>query len=133
MTWSRREVEYQEHEISDLVVYQMGSISIRPLLTYVAVVLYLTPHPRGITFLRFFFFLVCFSKVFFFCFFFLLTGAKLFCPEHISQVDLSCSRNDSTFKRPSRRNHLMPCPYRENERQNWQLWAEVTVNVRRTL
>jgi len=43
MIRSRREVEVQENEISDLVVYQMGSISIRPLLTVVAVVLYLTP------------------------------------------------------------------------------------------
>lgn len=43
MIRSRREVEVQENEISDLVVYQTGSISIRPLLIVVAVVLYLTP------------------------------------------------------------------------------------------
>lgn len=127
MTRSRREVELQEHEISDLVVYQMGSISIRPLLTVVAVVLYLTPK-RHYFFFGSSFFLYVLPK-----FFLLLSGAKLFCPEHISEVDLSCSRNDSTFKRLSRRSHVMSCSYRENEKQNWQLWAEAPVNVWRTL
>lgn len=125
MIRSRREVEVQENEIFDLVVYQMGSISIRPLLTVVAVVLYLTPT-RNIFSLAFFLYVL--PK-----FFLQLSGAKLFCPEHINEVDLPCSRNDSTFKRLSRRSHVMSCSYRENEKQNWQLWAEFTVNVRRTL
>jgi len=65
MTRSRREVEYQEHEISDLVVYQMGSISIRLLLTFVAVVLYLTPKRHYFSSALFFF--VCFTETLFYC------------------------------------------------------------------
>lgn len=63
MTRSRREVEYQEHEISGLVVYQMGSISIRLLLTFVAVVLYLTPKRHY--FSSALFFLYVLPKLFF--------------------------------------------------------------------
>lgn len=114
----------EENEISDLVVYQMDSISIR-LLTVLAVVQYLTPKSHY--FFRLFFVYVSLK------FFLLLSGAKLFCPERISDVDLSCSRNDSTFKRLSRKSQVMPCSYTGNEKQNWQLWAEVTVNVKRTL
>ena len=79
MTRSRREVELQEHEISDLVVYQMGSISIRPLLTVVAVVLYLTPK-------RHYFF----SALLFFCMFY---QSSFYC----SQVR-SCSVQNISVK-----------------------------------
>lgn len=54
MIRSRREVEVQENEISDLVVYQMGSISIRCLLRVVAVVLYLTPKGHYLSWALFF-------------------------------------------------------------------------------
>jgi len=64
MTRSRLEVEYQEHEISDLVVYQMGSISIRPLLTVAAVVLYLTTKRHYFSSALFF---ICFTKALFYC------------------------------------------------------------------
>ena len=124
MIRSRREVEV--NEISDLVVYQMGSISIRPLLTFVVVVLYYRSK-------RHYFSSALFLCVFYRSSFLQLSGAKLFCPERISDVDLSCSRNDSTFKRLFRRSHVMPCSYKGKEKQNWQLWAEVTVNVWRTL
>ena len=65
MIRSRREVEVQENEISDLVVYQMDSISIRPLLTVVAVVLYLTHTQEALLFFGSFVFCMFYQSSFY--------------------------------------------------------------------